>query len=69
LAGAVAAFWGTLKRGWPSERRAINYAFWRQWRVLGAHEIIARRSAGPLLFGGCGRSPEPSPEGALEGGF
>jgi len=58
-----------MERGSPSERWAINYTFLRQWRVLGAHEIIARRSAGQPLFGGCGRSPEPSTEGALEGGF
>jgi len=55
LAGAVAAFWGTMERGWPS--------------VLGAHESIARRSAGQSLFDGCGRSPEQSSEGALDGGF
>jgi len=69
LAGAVAAFWGTMERGWPSERRAINYAFLRQWHVLGAHEIISRCSAGQPLFGGCGRSPKPSPEEVLEVGF
>jgi len=58
-----------MERGWPSERRAIDYAFLRQWHVLGAHEIIARCSDGQPLFDGCVRSPEPSPEGALEGGF
>jgi len=53
LAGAVAAFWGTMGRGRSSERRAINCVFLRKWRVLGTHEIIARRSAEQLRF--CGR--------------
>jgi len=43
LAGAVAAFWGTMVRGCSSERRAIHDVFLRRWRVLGTHEIIARR--------------------------
>jgi len=58
-----------MERGYPSERRAINYTFLRQWRVLGSLEIIARRSVSQPLFDGYGRSPKPAPEGALEGGF
>jgi len=50
MAGAVAAFWGTMGRCCSFERRAVNYTFLRQWRVLDTHEIIARRSAGQPLF-------------------
>ena len=34
----------------PSDRRAINHTFLRQWFILDTHEIIARRSAGQPLF-------------------
>jgi len=65
----LAAFWWTIERGWTSKWRAINYVVLRRCYVLGAHENIARRSDAQPLFHGCGCSPEPSPEGALEGGF
>ena len=50
LAGATTAFWGTMGRWCPLERRVVNYKFLRQWHVLYTHEIIARRSAGQTLF-------------------
>ena len=47
----LAAFWWSIERGWPSERRARNYVVLRIWHVLDAHENIARRSDGqPLLY-------------------
>ena len=53
----LAAFWWTIERwtiererGWPSERRAINYVVLRRWPVLGSHENIARHLDGQSLF-------------------
>ena len=62
-------FAGTMGRCCPSDLRAINHTFLRQWFVLDTHAIIARRPAGQPLFLYCGCCSQPSPDGALEGGF
>jgi len=51
LAGAVVAFWVTMRRGFSFQRRAINYTFLRR-RIRGTHEFITSRSAEQLLFHG-----------------
>ena len=50
LAGAVAVFWGIMERGWPSEQRAINYAFLDSGMFLALMKLYrAVQLASPFL--------------------